>query len=40
MLEVLAAAKFHEKTVKDLEAVRGEMAAKRGGFEERITWWK
>lgn len=37
LLELLhAAAKFHGVTVEELEAVRAEKAAKRGGFEERI----
>ena len=37
LLELIhAAAKFHGVTVGELEALRAEKAAKRGGFEERI----
>ena len=37
LLELIhAAAKFHGATVEELEAVRAEKAASRGGFEERI----
>ncbi|WP_342512115.1 nucleoside triphosphate pyrophosphohydrolase [Sporosarcina sp. FSL K6-1522] len=37
LLELIhAAAKFHGVTVEELEAVRAEKAAKRGGFGERI----
>lgn len=37
LLELVhAAAKYHGVTFAELEAVRAEKAAKRGGFEERI----
>ena len=37
LLELIhAAAKYQGVTVEELEAVRAEKVAKRGGFEERI----
>ncbi len=37
LLELIhAAANYHGVTVEELEAVRAEKAAKRGGFKERI----
>ena len=39
LLELIhSAAKFHRVTVEELEAVRAEKAAERGGFEDSIFW--